>query len=187
MLKFKIKEDTITEYLDKLGEAAEDTSNQKRFLQDAAQELHMDYIEPLMPTWNPNLIFSALEKKNQDFTSEGALSILKLVYTGFTEEARHDGLENIYWEFGDPYEHILDRDYAFYQETGYDEFAESENTKAPTFKGHHFVKKGTESYLNRYHDRTRAYADTLLHLSDWSTETRIGRTSYMEDWFDRHW
>lgn len=187
MFKVNIVRDTFTDYLGKLEELATNTANQKMFLQDAAQEMHFDYIEPLMPTWNPNLIFSALEKKNQKFSTSGGESILNLKYTGFTEEAVHDGLELIYWEFGDQYEHVLDRDYAYYQETGVDEFAESEDTKARTFKGHHFVQKGTGNYLGRYHDRTRAYADSLLHLNEWSSEARVGRSSYMESWYDAHW
>ena len=180
MFKLSIKENTISGYLDKLEELTADTTNQKLFLQDAAQEMHFNYIEPLMPTWNPNLIFSPLEKKNQIYSSNGEQSILELVYTGFTEEARHDELEHIYWEFGDPYEHYLERDYALYQETGIDELA-------PTFEGHHFVEKGTQNYLNQYHDRTRAYADSLLHLNKWGTEARIGRSSYMENWIDKYW
>ena len=179
-MKVRIVKETVTDYLAKLEELATDTSNQKRFLQDSAQEMHFDYIEPLMPKWNPNLIFSPLERENQIFSTEQGYSILELVYTGFTEEARHEELEHIFWEFGDPIDHVLYRDYALYQETGVDEVARN-------FEGQHYVEMGTGAFLNRYHDRTRAYVNTLLHLEEWGTETRVSRTSHMENWFDNFW
>ena len=185
-MRVRVVKETVTDYLAKLEELATDTSNQKRFLQDSAQEMHFDYIEPLMPTWNPNLIFSPLEKDHQIFSTENGFSALELEYTGFTQEARHEELEHIFWEFGDPIDHVLERDYALFQETGEDEvFDYSKSHYRPTHL--HFVQRGTDAYLNRFHDRTRAYAMSLLHLEKWGTETRVSKTSYMENWFDNFW
>lgn len=185
-MKVRVVKETVTDYLAKLEELATDTSNQKRFLQDSAQEMHFDYIEPLMPKWNPNLIFSPLEKNHQIFSSEGQYSSLELEYTGFTQEAIHGELEEIFWEFGDPYEHILERDYAYFQETGEDDvFDYSKSNYRPTHL--HYVQRGTDAFLNRYHDRARTYAVSLLHLEEWGTETRVSKSSYIDDYIERHW
>lgn len=181
--KLTIVRDSFSSYLEAVYRTVSDPSNDEAFLKNAAQELQFDYIDPLMPKWNPNLMFSPLERKNNHFSTTGGKSTLELVYTGFTEEARHEGLEKIYWEFGDPYEHILERDYAYYQETGVDKFAPKPDQEAPRFKGHHYVKRGTERYLNRFYERTQAYAMALLQNDKIQSEDRIGRQGYIDDFF----
>lgn len=182
--KLTIVRDSLSNYLEAVYRTVSDPSNDEAFLKNAAQELQFDYIDPLMPKWNPNLMFSPLERKNNHFSTTGGKSTLELIYTGFTEEARHDGLEKIYWEFGDPIEHILDRDYAYYQETGVDKFAPTKDKEAPRFEGHHYVKRGTHRYLNRYYERTQAYAMALLQNDKIQAEDRIGRQGYIDDFFD---
>ena len=183
--KFTIVEDTVTPYLEKLYEFTSDPFNHEAFLKDAAQELHFDYIEPLMPKWNPNLMFSPLEQENQVFKPDGGLATLDLIYTGKTEMAEErewdkdeNNLYKVYWEFGDKFTGELHRDYAYYQETGQDDIAKN-------FGGHHFVKRGTSNYLNQYHARVQAYADSLLRGNNWKTEARIDRFDYVDDYLEK--
>ena len=157
--KIQIVEDTVTEYLDKLQKLSADPSNKTRFLKSAASEMHFEYVEPLMPKWNPNLMYSPLEKKNQVINVSDTVSSIELIYTGYTEEESY-GLEKVYSEFaegGNPQSGHLARDYAYYQETGQDPIAED-------FGGHHYVGLGTLMYQSKYYSTVLYYLDDLMNL-----------------------
>ena len=172
--KFEIIENTVTDYLNKLDELANDEGNTRRFLKDSAQEMHFEYIEPLMPKWNPNLMYSPLEPEHQIVKISKGVSSIELLYTGFTEEAREGDLPKGVWsEFGDKFTGTLERDYALYQETGQDPIA-------PDFAGHHFVKRGTHNYLNQFYTKTDAYLDRLMHLEQWQKNWYVSLYDYME-------
>lgn len=175
MLNFDVEEDTVTKYLNELIKLSSDESNKKRYLGDAGYELHFRYIEPEMPKWNPNLMYSPLEKRHQIFDNDEEHSSLELLYTGFTEEAERRVLpEGVWSEFGDKTQGILQRDYAVYQETGQDPIADE-------FPGHHFVRKGTSNYTTEFHYKTMAYLDRLMHLEKWQRQSKfVDLYDYME-------
>ena len=173
--KLEIVEDTVSKYLDELYELSNSEDNTNRFLKDAGHELHFRYVEPLMPKWNPNLMYSPLEKRHQIFDINSEISSLELLYTGFTESAEmNDFPKGVWSEFWDKTQGILQRDYAFYQETGDDPIAED-------FEGHHFVQEGTSNYTTEFHYKTMAYMDKLMHLEKWQRQAEyVDLYDYME-------
>lgn len=175
MIKFKIEEN-VSNYLEKLDELAHNTTNQTRFLKSAASEMHFEYVEPLMPTWNPNLIFSPLERRHQIISSSETLSSIELIYTGFTEEEEKYGLDKIYREFVDASGRHIARDYAYYQETGMD-------SDAPPFRGHHFVGEGTLMYQSQYYMSVLYYLDDVMNLKGHENRKFIDLYDYQERFF----
>lgn len=163
--KFEIVEDTFSSYLNKLIELVCDENNSRNFIKDAGAEMHFRYIEPEMPKWNPNLMYSPLESRYQKTKISDESIMLDLIYTGFTETAEMGALpEGVWSEFGDKNTGTLERDYALYQETGKDEIA-------PDFAGHHFVQKGTYTYSTEFHYKTMVYIDKLMRLERWQRQS----------------
>lgn len=159
--------DGIIDYLDKLEALANDKSNIQNFLRDAGYDLHRRYIRPIMPKWNPNLVYSPLEPEHQIFEMEEGISSLELLYTGFTRFERAGKLRLIFKEFAvneDIFSGHLERDYAFFQETGIDHKV-SPNKYKPTHL--HFVERGTKEFETEFHYKTMAYLDKLMHLERW--------------------
>lgn len=168
-------EDNMSDYLDKLIKLAKDETNTRNFLRDVLTEAHSEYIAPLMPQWNPNLINSPMEPEHQTVEMENGKASIELLYTGFTREERTKGLDLVYSEFtatGSKKSRHIYRDYALYQETGQDEYA-------PNFKGHHFVREGTKAYAPVARERMTEYVQRLLHLEKWQRKT--------EPWFIEDW
>ena len=166
--RFYVEDEDFTSYLQKLEALLNDTSNTENFLRDAGYELHDRYIRPLMPEWNPNLVYSPLEAKHQHFEHMKGFSSLALEYTGFTEqEHSKEGLRDIFWQFAinfDPFTHHLARDYAYFQETGIDSVV-SPKQYVPTHQ--HFAEKGTQEYETEYHYKCMAYLEKLIRLERW--------------------
>lgn len=172
--KLTITEDTVTEYLNKLDELSSDVSNNRRFIRSAGQEMHFDYIAPLMPKWNPNLMYSPLEPDNQIIDISDGLTTIELIYTGFTEDAKMNALPKGVWsEFGDKTQGILERDYAYYQETGDDPIADN-------FEGHWFATRGTLRYNDMFRLKTIAYLNKLTHLEKWKGAKKVHLEDYIE-------
>ena len=61
---------------------------------------------------------------------------------------------------------ILERDYAYFQETTKDPVAEPKDAKSPFF-----VKTGTATYTTEFHYKTMAYVDQLMQLKRWRRVT----------------
>lgn len=174
MIRFESKE-TITDYLKRLNELISNERNTASFLKDAGHELHFRYILPNMPEWNPNLMLSPLEEDNQIVTHSPQQSQLELIYTGFTSEEEM-GLEKVFSEFavgGDPTTGHIERDYAYFQETGIDDKVDPDKYKP---QHTHFVKKGTANYSTEFHYKTMAYIDRLMQLEGWESVSKY--TSY---------
>ena len=166
MIRFEVQEN-VTEYLTKLTELVSDESNTVNFLKDAGSELHFRYIEPNMPKWNPNLMYSPLEPDHRKTEVNEDKSFIELLYTGFTESAKMNDLpEGVWSEFGDKAQGILERDYAYFQETTKDPVAEPKDAKSPFF-----VKTGTATYTTEFHYKTMAYVDQLMQLKRWRRVT----------------
>lgn len=167
--KITIVEDTVTEYLQRLATLSADETNTKNFLRDASSELHFRYIAPRMPKWNPNLIHSPIEPEHQLFEGAVEKSVIELLYTGFTEDANDNLLPKGVWsEFGDKSQGILERDYAYFQETGKDPIADADDAKHKFF-----VKTGTSDYNTEYHYKVDAYLDRLMHVERWQRTSRF--------------
>lgn len=165
--EFKIDNEDIMEYLNKLEELVNDKSNIRNFLKDTGYELHEDYILPLMPDWNPNLLNSPMEARNQIIDFEKGNQSLTLIYTGKTYEEETTGLDNVFWEFAvnwNPHSRHIRRDYAFFQETGIDSIVDPKVYQPSHL---HFVKHGTENYEPIFQERSAEYIDRLLHLQRW--------------------
>lgn len=161
-----VEADGVIDYFEKLEALANDKSNIQNFLRDAGYDLHQRYIRPLMPTWNPNLIYSPMEPEHQIFEI-GEVSSLDLLYTGFTRIEKAGKLRHLFKEFavnGDIFSGHLERDYAFFQETGIDHKVNPHKYQ-PTHL--HFVERGTKEFETEFHYKTMAYLDKLMHLERW--------------------
>lgn len=166
--KFTVEE-SVTKYINQVKKLANDTPNTRSFLKTAAKDMHFENILPLMPAWNPNLIYSPMMSKNQRTNFSTSISTLDLIYTGFTGRQ----LNKVFREFGDVTTGMLDRDYAFYQETGQDDLA-------PTFEGHWFVRRGTMTYQPEFNFRALEFAYSLLRLQKWKGSMKIDLYDFEE-------
>ena len=125
-----ITEDTFTPYLEWLHEEITDKTDD--LLKQMARELVGDYGNPndgfiapnMSTTFNPNLFISGQEEQYW-LLDLGEVSSLEVIYTGM----RLPRGSMVWWEFGDKEEGIIERDYAFYQETGLDKYAEQEDAR----------------------------------------------------------
>ena len=137
MIKFEIVEN-VTKYLDTISNNVDD--NAEIQLKKMAEKLtgkfdtENGYITRNMAVvkygeFNPNLHLSGQDQSKWKITHDDDLHSLMVTYTGMTlyeyygvEEAK------VWWEVaegneGNPRDRILERDYAFYQETGIDPIA----------------------------------------------------------------
>ena len=174
-------EDNMSEYLNKLEELAQDKTNTTNFLKDILNEAHTEHIAPKMPQWNPNLINSPMEPEHQTVEIEEGKSSIELLYTGFTHKERTEGLDLVFWEFAVDYKKSsrhLARDYAYFQETGDDDFV---SAVSPRYQPQHlhFVQEGIEEYTPITRERMSEYVQKLLHLEKWQRKTQPW---HIEDW-----
>lgn len=153
-IRFDIVEDTITEYLDFISESFKSNSpkelkKQARILTGEYGDEHDGYIAPNMTVarygeFNPNLFMSGQEEEywnlyansNPHGLMGGKNSIgIEISYTGARLHQNYGDEAKVWWEFaegneGNPEERILERDYAFYQETGIDKIARPKDARA---------------------------------------------------------
>lgn len=160
-MRITIEEDTVTEYLTKLLDHFQ--GSQEVILDNLANELSHKFIEPYVPKWNPNLYESG-ENPNYWFKNISMeRSTVEVLYTGFTEFAEY---MDVFFEMGG-YSTLrpatLQRDYAYYQETGRDIFHGS-YPEAPPFEGHHYVQKGTADYSNFMANSIEKYMNQIMKL-----------------------
>lgn len=169
-ISFEIKQDTITDYLNKLEEHYQQT--QEAFLDELAMELTTDYIEKYVPVWKGadsegNLLESGEDPSNWFKSVSMERSVLEVLYTGFTELMEHS---HVFFEMGGSSTHAyrsLKRDYAYYQETGKDLYHVIANYgQAPDFGGHHYVQKGTQEFVksDRMGYKTAQYLKEIMNL-----------------------
>lgn len=172
--------DTLTKYINDVIKLVDDESNTRKFLETTGQELHFNNISEFIPQWNPNLIMSPMERDNQIYEVSNELSVLELVYTGFT---RREELIDVWWEFSDdmeqmrkPDERELERDYAYYQETGIDSIAN------PKGGGKAYVFYGTHTYSSTYKLRVNELMYNWLRLKRWKS-SNVKSLTKMENSF----
>jgi hypothetical protein len=162
-MKVKIQvEDTVSEYLEKLEQGFKDA---KPLLnQSFAEEIVGSYggtnsghIAPLMSTtFNPYLYMSGQDQSKWKYTENEGSSTITVLYSGM-------GLNEMYsrpkvWsEFGDKFEGVLERDYAYYQETGRDPIAKKEDAK-------HIgaIARGLQASNQKDLKKVSSYLETLM-------------------------
>lgn len=145
---FRIKKDTLDEYLDELQGRVDNTNLREHYLELMAADI-VDIVDEVIPTMNPNLICSGQNPQFWNTVHEADKSSLTILYTGFTGEGMGEPEDiEVWWEFGKygkgGYNDILGRDYAYYQEFGVDKFYKKKDYKARTFEGHHYLETGIE-------------------------------------------
>lgn len=151
--KITIKEDTISEYFDYIYNTLHQTTEkelrkQARLLTGEFGDENDGYIAPNMTIgkfnreYNPNLFMSGQDEaywEINDKSHSGSpspiggrnVSTIEMIYTGMRiEEYTSSDPPKVWAEFGDKAEGILERDYAFYQETGIDPIADSKDARA---------------------------------------------------------
>lgn len=147
-MKFELvfEGDTISAYLDKLYEVANDPRRKEQALSGAATDV-VELVDEYVPKWNPNLRYSGLNEEFWEYTHSEDYSDVMILYTGFTGEgvSEPDDIA-VWWEFSryhkGGYSDILGRDYAYYQEFGEDKFAPNGKLKAPNIPGKHYLEAG---------------------------------------------
>ena len=155
-------QDRLTEYFEELHQHFH--KSQSRFVEALAWDLAED-VMTFAPDWNPNLYLSGFEKRLwQEDISEG-MSAIEILYTGFTEQV--DYIE-VWWEFATPEtmhnrpeDRKLGRDYALYQETGYDRIADPRKAKHQRF-----IRKGSEIYSHTMKHNANKYLQQILRLEE---------------------
>lgn len=153
-MTFQITGDTTTEYLDKL--LTEFNEGSDDLLEDIAYEVVAEITE-FAPSWNPNLLESGDDMDNWSYTHRPGLHTLEILYTGFTPKAESRDLKKgVWWEFGDPSERELKRDYAYFQETGIDPVAKPEKAKSKFF-----VKRGTVASAANVYELVEEYFEMI--------------------------
>lgn len=166
-IKAIVTEDTITEYLDNLQSNYE--KQEHTLLEKMATKLVGEYddetdgfIAPLMSTeFNPNLFLSGQDDAYWDIERGDELSSLEITYTGMRLHSNYTH-PLVWWEFATkasageaPRYRELDRDYAYFQETGKDPVAKSFKAKHKhaikmgVYAGSWAVREVAAEYLNR--------------------------------------
>ena len=149
MIRFEVKEN-LSKYVEYLEKEIKNINRDKKVLETMAEDF-VDIVNEVIPTMNPNLIYSGSNPETWNIFNEDNRTELEIIYTGFTGEGMGEP-DDIYvwWEFGKyhegGYSDILGRDYAYYQEFGQDKYAKSAKTRAPSFEGHHYVASAVGSF-----------------------------------------
>ncbi|MBQ2654084.1 MAG: hypothetical protein IJF83_11050 [Methanobrevibacter sp.] len=183
-------EDDLTTYLEKLENLLK--TEKKEMVNTLMREMvgfpylrGGGYIAPLMSQWNPFLYSTGQDSKYWEGLSSDGITTLEAVYTGMDINSFFgSGLPKGVWsEFAtretknkDPKNRVLERDYAFYQETGIDEKAKPEQARN---KG--AIRKGIIEATPHLHRDVVDYVGRLLELKQ-VKHTHTGRRS-VEDMF----
>lgn len=167
---FKIKEDTITDYLNELESLIEEEKPQ--LLNTLMREVvgypysFGGFVAPLMSTkWNP-FLYSSGQDSSMWHGEIGEVSRLETVYSGMKLHQLFDK-PKVWSEFAtpetknqsDPRKRKLARDYAYFQETGIDPIAD------PRYAKHkHAVEEGFAASTNHVIAETGKYVERLMQL-----------------------
>ena len=148
---FRVKEDTLTDYLNEVEKLVLDS--QKDITYKLA-DLLVYTVEPRVDTGT--LIESGFDEDNWFFQNKENMSILEIMYTGKDNPTR-------WTEFGFNYDNPNDksqwRDYAYFQETGIDEVASKSDARRP-----HFIRDALNEQSDEIINRTQEYLNQLMKL-----------------------
>jgi len=158
--KITIKEDTISEYFDYIYNTLHQTTEKeikKMARLMVGHEGEEDgYIAPRMSTeFNPNLYISGQEEEYWQILSNGEITTLEAIYTGM--RLPHSPDSKVWFEFGDKEMGIIERDYAFYQETGVDKWA------TPSGARHKYaIERGVYMSGRELLDHSTKYLESII-------------------------
>ena len=184
-LKVEMNRDTLSDYLDKLDELMK--TERKEMANTLMRKLvgypfspYDGYIAPNMSKYNPYLYSTGQNDEYWIGKSNNKLTTLEALYTGLDiHEYYGDGVpKGIWWEFATkdtsrlpPKMRKLERDYAYFQETGRDKIADSKYAKR---KGG--IRKGILSAEAPLHSEAVKYFGRILQLRK-GLHTRTGKRS----------
>lgn len=182
--KIVIQEDTFSEYLDYIYNSfhenmSKELKRQARLLTGEEGDEDTGFIAKHMSTdFNPNLFISGQEEeywiiKNASRTlvqGGGNVSSIEAVYTGMRlHETFPPGEARVWSEFSvDGAKYELERDYAFYQETGLDPYA-------PSWQAYHkgAVAKGTRESSVTLFEHAAEYVYNIMRKGDGDIPPKI--------------
>ena len=132
-LEFLIEE-TVTQGLTELQERVSDEMefilNEMAYAATGYEDNESAPIPSRMSTsFNPFLFYSGQMEENRQVEISQDESEIRVKYSGMLLEEVFGSEAKVWSEFGDPVEGILERDYAFYQETGQDPIARPAGAK----------------------------------------------------------
>lgn len=172
-LTMEVERDTLSEYLDKLDELMK--TEKKEMANTLMWHLvgfygspEGGYIAPNMSKYNPYLYSTGQMSKYWVGKSNNKLTTLEALYTGLDiHEYFFDGVpKGIWWEFATedtshlpPKDRKLERDYAYFQETGIDDVADSKYAKR---KG--AIRRSIKLAEMPLHLEVVDYFERILHL-----------------------
>ena len=176
-IKFHIKTDTITEYLNTISENVDFKT--PFHLRDMAELLTSDKgIEQYIShNFNRNLYKSGQDQSKWIYNKRDDGHAITITYTGMTdrvhgsdfktwiefsrefiEEGADETAYHIVKRKYTPYQLHLERDYAFYQETGLDEYTN------PKFARHtQYVEKGVEIRHKTIINKSAGYIKNIMY------------------------
>lgn len=173
-IKFNIKEDRISEYLDTISNKVDNQA--KQHLTDMAKLLTgTSGIQQYIAPWNPNLFLSGKDQSKWIFEQSDDRSSISVNYTGMTARSRSYDFK-VWWEFSEeyqnassyddwewlqysePFERTLARDYAYYQETGEDEVAEESDAR-----NQQYIEKGIEDTYKTIINKSAGYLKNIIN------------------------
>ena len=176
--KFVIVEDTITEYLDLISNdiqeyAPRELKKLARLLVGEEENEASGYIaQHMSTTFNPFLFMSGQFEENWFFSNSTNphnlmgrknSNTIEIIYSGMELQEYYGDEARLWWEFakdGDNHspDRELERDYAYFQETGIDKLARSKDAK---HKG--AIAKGVKASKAELLDHSKQYLDSILH------------------------
>jgi len=172
-LRIVIQQDNISEYFERLDKLFE--TEKKEMANTLMREMvgfpfspQGGFIAPLMSKWNPYLYSTGQNSKYWVGESNRDLTTLEALYTGADINDFYGGKppKGVWWEFAtletahlDPQDRELERDYAYFQETGRDKIAEPRKARN---KG--AIEKGIFLSVGHLRSETEQYLSRLIQL-----------------------
>ena len=171
-IKILLEQDSISDYFEKLEKLFE--SEKKEMANTLMRDMvgfpfspGGGFIAPLMSKWNPYLYSTGQNSKYWTGKSEGGLTTIEALYTGADFNDFWDKPpKGVWWEFAtdetahlDPQDRKLERDYAYFQETGRDPIAHSSKARN---KG--AIEKGIMLSAPKIRSETEQYLSMLIQL-----------------------
>lgn len=139
MIKFQV-DDNFTKYLEELeknfdtGKSAMTEAFTRSIVGNYGSPISGHIAEFMSQTFNPYLFTSGQDENYWNLNKSKGKSVIEVLYSGMhLHNVYPPGKARVWWEFGKEgvggRNDVLERDYAYYQETGRDKLAKSEDAK----------------------------------------------------------
>ena len=171
ILKYELNDDEFIDYLNKLSKLMVEemphmsTSLMREIVGDFGSD-EEGFIPKSMGKWNYYLFTSGQNPKYWFGETSPELTTLSALYTGqdINTYFGNELPEGIWWEFAKdpslpPKQRELDRDYAFYQETGIDTVAKPRDARHK-----HSIEKGLKKSKSHLKSKTAEYLEKIIKL-----------------------